>query len=102
MSALHHTGVTDSPVDAEEAYRIGFATAVHPSDTLMDEALAMARTIAGMNPGGVRMCLAHLDRTEDMSRDESIRYADLAPKLLGVELTMDGKGDRVLGRRDEG
>ena len=82
-------------------YRIGFATAVHPSVTLMDEALAMAGTIAGMSPDGVGLTLAHLDRNMDMTRDEAIRWAQLAPKWLGVSTSMEGKDKQVLGKKNK-
>ncbi len=94
--------LTGKVVDGDEAYRIGFATAVHPSETLMDEALAVARTIAEMSPAGVGLTLAHLDRNMDMTRDEALRWAELAPKWLGVTTSVEGKGDKVLGKKKAG
>ena len=32
-----------------------------------------------------------------MSRDEAIRWAALVPRWLGVDISMDGKDDQVLG-----
>lgn len=90
--------LTGRELHADEAVRSGFATASYASADLMDEALAMARTIAGMKREGVRMCLAHLDRVDDMSRDEALRWADLVPGWLGVELGMEGKDAEVLGK----
>jgi len=90
--------LTGKVVDADEALRIGFATAAHDSSALWSEALALARTIAAMDPDGVRLTLAHLDRIGDMSRDEALRWAQLAPRWLGVRQSMRGKADAVLGK----
>jgi enoyl-CoA hydratase/carnithine racemase len=76
--------LTGRTVGAEDAVRIGFATAHHASDELFDGALAMAGAIAAMNRDGVRMCLAYLDRSEDMSRDTALRQALALPRLFGV------------------
>jgi len=90
--------LTGKVVDADESVRIGFATAAHASDALWGEAMALARTIATMDPAGVRLTLAHLDRIGDMSRDEALRWAQLAPRWLGVKLSVDGKAGEVLAR----
>ena len=90
--------LTGRTVSAEEAVRIGFATARHPSADLMDRALAMASSIAAMNRNGVRMCLAHLDHCADMSRDTSLRNTLALPRLFGIEVAIEGKADAVLGR----
>ncbi|HWE90038.1 MAG TPA: enoyl-CoA hydratase-related protein [Pseudonocardiaceae bacterium] len=42
-------------VDAAEAHRIGLVNRVVPAEDLHDEAVALARTIAGNSPAGVRM-----------------------------------------------
>ena len=89
--------LTGRIVSAEDAVRIGFATAHHPSAELMDRALAMAAAIAAMNPAGVRMCLAHLDRYADMARDTALRHAIELPRLFGVQVGIEGKAEEVLG-----
>ena len=89
--------LTGREVDAETAVRWGLASALHPSAELPGAALAMARSIAGMKPEGVRLTLAHLDRAGDMTRDQALRWAELLPRWLGVELGMAGKGDELLG-----
>ena len=76
--------LTGKVVTAEEALRIGFASAVHPSDRLMDEALGMARTIAGMSREGVRLTLAHLDHNMDMGRDTALRWAQMLKDWFNV------------------
>jgi enoyl-CoA hydratase/carnithine racemase len=42
-------------VDAAEAHRIGLVNRVVPAEDLHDEAVALARAIAGNSPAGVRM-----------------------------------------------
>ena len=56
--------LTGREIDGDEAFRIGFASGVFESDALMDAALSMATRIAGMNPDGVKLVLAHLDRID--------------------------------------
>jgi enoyl-CoA hydratase/carnithine racemase len=91
--------LTGREVDAETAVRWGLASAAHPSDELMGAALAMARSIAGMKPEGVRLTLAHLDRAGDMTRDQALRWAELLPRWLGVDVGVAGKGDELLGSK---
>ena len=89
--------LTGKVVDGEEAFRIGFATAIHPSEKLMDEAFAFANQIARMDPRGVRLTLAHLDRIGDMSRDQALRWAQLAGDWLGVKTDPGEIEARILG-----
>lgn len=91
--------LTGRTVDAADAVRIGFATARHPSADLMDQALAMAGAIAAMNRDGVRMCLAHLDRCEDMSRDTALRHALGMPRLFGVRSRVEGLAEDLSANR---
>ncbi len=76
--------LTGQVVGGQEAFRIGFANGVYPSARLREEAMAMARAIAAMRPAGVRLTLANLDHTMDMSRDQSLRFAELSRQWLGV------------------
>ncbi|HZO09642.1 MAG TPA: enoyl-CoA hydratase/isomerase family protein [Myxococcota bacterium] len=88
--------LTGRELDAEDAVRWGFASSAHPSDALLEGALAMAGRIAAMKPEGVRMTLAHLDGAADLGRDASIRRAGLLPSWLGVDITVDGKDREIL------
>jgi enoyl-CoA hydratase/carnithine racemase len=90
--------LTGRELDGSEAFRMGFASSVHPSSELWEAALAMADAIAGMRPEGVRLTLAHLDRAGDMTRDQALRWAQLAPRWLGVSVDMAGKDEQILGR----
>ncbi len=89
--------LTGRVIDGEEAHRIGWASSVHASDALEAAALATAETIAAMAPEGVALTLSHLDRVEEMTREQSLRFAELAPRRRGVRVEIVGK-DRVLDR----
>ncbi len=88
--------LTGKVIGGEEAHRIGFANTVHAPDKLMAEALAMARAIAGMKPDGVRLTLAHIDRNMDMSRDQALRWAQLAGKWFNVQSGIRERGAEIL------
>jgi enoyl-CoA hydratase/carnithine racemase len=90
--------LTGREIGAEEAVRIGFATAAHASERVHDEALMVARAIAAMDPRGVALTLAHLARTDDMTREESLRFASLAPGWFGVGVNIEHKGEKILGK----
>jgi enoyl-CoA hydratase/carnithine racemase len=70
---------TGRMVDGEEAVRIGLATRV--SDTPLDDALALAREIAGKSPQAVRGAKALLDLAGTVS---------LADGFLAEERTISG------------
>lgn len=89
--------LTGRVLDGAEAHRIGFSSSAPDSAGLDAEALAMAEQIAAMAPAGVALTLAHLDRVEEMTREQSLRFAQLAPRWLGVSVEIEGK-DAVLGR----
>ncbi|HVW43917.1 MAG TPA: enoyl-CoA hydratase-related protein [Amycolatopsis sp.] len=54
-------------VEAEEAERIGLVNRVVPSERLLDEALEMARRIAGNSPGGVKLSKRALQRNQEIA-----------------------------------
>lgn len=90
--------LTGRVIDGDEAFRIGFASAVHESADLEDAALSMAGQIAGMNPEGVRLVLAHLDRIDDMSRDQALNWARLSADWLGVSVGEAELKGKILGK----
>ncbi len=61
--------VTGRNVKADEAHRLGLANHVFPGDRLMDEALAMARTIASKGPVAVRLAKEAVQRGQDVDLD---------------------------------
>jgi enoyl-CoA hydratase len=90
--------LTGREIGAEEAVRIGFASAAHPSERLYEAALATARAIAAMDPRGVALTLAHFRGCDDWTRDESLRFAQLAPRWYGISGDVEAKGAKVLGK----
>jgi len=48
--------LTAEAIGAEEALSLGFLHSVVPDDTLLDRAMALARTIATLSPAAVRAC----------------------------------------------
>jgi enoyl-CoA hydratase/carnithine racemase len=60
-------GYTARIVAAEEAERIGLVNRVVPSESLFDEALAMAGLIASNSPGGVRMSKRAIQRNQEIT-----------------------------------
>lgn len=90
--------LTGKVVSGAEAYRIGFASELHASGELFERALETLRAIAAMDPRGLRLTLAHLDRVEDMSRDQALRFAQIAPDWLGVRVHADELAGKVLGK----
>jgi len=75
-------------VGAEEAARIGLANRVVPSESLLDEALAMARLIATNSPGGVRMSKRAIQRNQEITS-----YA--------AALELENRGQALLTRTED-
>jgi enoyl-CoA hydratase/carnithine racemase len=59
-------GYTARLVGADEAVRIGLANRVVPSDVLLDEALALARTIAARPPATTRLAKRTVQRSTEV------------------------------------
>lgn len=89
--------LTGRVIDGDEAFRIGFASGVYDSDALEDAALEMATQIAGMNPAGIKLVLAHLDRIDDMSRDQALKWAQLSADWLDVKVGESELEGKILG-----
>jgi enoyl-CoA hydratase/carnithine racemase len=65
---------TSRAVEAEEAYRIGLLDRVVPAERLLDEAKALAETIAGWPPMAMQMSKRVLQASMDHSLEEQLRY----------------------------
>lgn len=61
--------VTGRNVKADEARELGLANHVFPGEKLMDEALAMARTVAAKGPVAVRLAKEAVQRGQDVDLD---------------------------------
>lgn len=68
---------TGEPIDGKEAWRIGFANHVYPPDKLMQAAMNMAKKIAIVNPGGIRMAKALINASPDMDIRQALMYSRL-------------------------
>ena len=87
-------------VDGTEAARIGLVNRAVPDDSVMATALEMAATIAGMPRRGVKATLGYLSLQADMSKREAMRWAQLAPDLMNLELRpFKDAGERFLRNR---
>jgi enoyl-CoA hydratase/carnithine racemase len=73
-------------VSGTEAERIGLVNKAMPDDDLMPEALRWAATIADRPRRGVRATLGFLQLQADMSKNEALRWAQLMPGYMGLEL----------------
>ncbi|MDP2646592.1 MAG: enoyl-CoA hydratase-related protein [Desulfobacterales bacterium] len=76
---------TGDLVDGAEAYRMGLANKVCPSDQLMAAAKAMARKIALMRPHGLAVTKAHLNLGVQMDLQQALRFADIIGPLADAE-----------------
>lgn len=74
--------LTGMEIDGHEAVRIGLANRVASSARLFEEAMEMARAIAEMSPDGVRTTQAHLSRTLDLSKEESLGFAKQVREMM--------------------
>ena len=58
---------TGRPVGAEEAFQLGMVNSLSEPDQLLDDAIAMARSIASNSPGGIRMSKRALQSNMEIS-----------------------------------
>jgi enoyl-CoA hydratase/carnithine racemase len=94
--------LTGHEVTGVEAERIGLVTQAVPDEELDDVALAMASTIASMPRKGVRATLGFLQLQQDMTKHDALRWADLTPELMGLELRPFRDAAERFTRRDRG
>jgi enoyl-CoA hydratase/carnithine racemase len=73
-------------VSGTEAERIGLVNKAVPDADLMPEALRWAATITERPPRGVRATLGFLQLQADMPKNEALRWAQLTPGYMGLEL----------------
>ncbi len=66
--------LTGRMMDAEEAERAGLVSRVVPADRLLDEALAVAETIAGHSVPAVMMAKESVERADETPLSEGLRY----------------------------
>jgi enoyl-CoA hydratase/carnithine racemase len=69
-----------------QAAAIGLVNRVVEDEALMPLAIEWATTIASMPRRGVRTTMGYLNLQEDMTKRDAIRWGQLTPEFMGVEL----------------
>jgi enoyl-CoA hydratase/carnithine racemase len=85
--------LTDDPLDAEEALRIGLINEVVAHTQLMERAETIARHIVTMPPVAVRMMKEFVIRFGDLPTDQAWHVQNLINNLL-IQVTTDGEEGR--------
>ncbi|MBT5773188.1 MAG: hypothetical protein HOH95_02315 [Dehalococcoidia bacterium] len=85
--------LTDEPVLADEALRIGLVNEVVPHANLLERAEELARQIVAMPPVAVRMMKEFVVRFGDASEDQAWQVQHLINTLL-IQTTADGEEGR--------
>ena len=85
--------LTDEPLDAEEALRIGLINETVPHDRLMERAEEIATHIASMPPVAVRMMKEFVIRFREVPTDTAWQVQHLMNTLL-IQMTVDGEEGR--------
>jgi enoyl-CoA hydratase/carnithine racemase len=85
--------LTDEPVNAQEALRIGLINEVVPHAQLLERAEKVARQIVKMPPVAVRMMKEFVVRFGDLPTDQAWHIQNLINSLL-IQVTMDGHEGR--------
>ena len=82
-SRLRRMMFTGLRVSGAELYRLGVVEACVPGARLMDEAMAIAREIAGKSPAAIRLAKRTLNAIEDMTLRDGYRYEQDMTSELG-------------------
>jgi enoyl-CoA hydratase/carnithine racemase len=85
--------LTDEPVNAQEALRIGLINEVVPHAQLLERAEKVARQIVKMPPVALRMMKEFVVRFGDLPTDQAWHIQNLINSLL-IQVTMDGHEGR--------
>ena len=93
--------LTGMIVDGEEARRIGLVNRTFSSEKLMDGALEVARSIAGMRPDGIRLTMGFLEMQMDMDLHQALRWAEVAPSYMGIKRRFDDMTERFEQRGEQ-
>jgi enoyl-CoA hydratase/carnithine racemase len=85
--------LTDEPIDAEEALRVGLINEVVPHDDLMTRAEEIARQVASMPPVAVRMMKEFIIRYREVPFDQAWQVQHMMNDML-IQMTTDGEEGR--------
>jgi enoyl-CoA hydratase/carnithine racemase len=86
--------LTDEPLDAAEALRVGLVNEVVPHAQLMERAESLARHIVALPPVAVRMMKEFVVRFGDMPTDSAWHVQAMMNSML-IQNTMDGEEGRA-------
>jgi enoyl-CoA hydratase len=86
VDAAKYLLLTGVEIDGPEALRLGLVVRCVEDAQLQDAALEIATTIASRPRKGVRTTLGFLGLQSSMTKNEAMRWADLAPELTGLRL----------------
>jgi enoyl-CoA hydratase/E-phenylitaconyl-CoA hydratase/naphthyl-2-hydroxymethylsuccinyl-CoA hydratase len=86
--------LTDEPINADEALRIGLVNEVVPHGDLMARAEQIARQIVKLPPVAVRMMKEFVVRFGDLPTDQAWHVQTLINSLL-IQTTADGEEGRA-------
>jgi len=86
--------LTDEPIDAKEALRVGLINEVVPHADLMARAETIARQIVKLPPVAVRMMKEFVVRFGDLPTDQAWHIQNLINTLL-IQTTADGEEGRA-------
>ena len=93
--------LTGKVINGREALRIGLAQRLAPSAALWQEAMGVAEAVAAMRPQGVRVTLAHLDKVQDLSKEESLSFARQLTEWRSGGTSFEESAQGILQHRDE-
>lgn len=89
-------------INAEEALRIGLVTAVFSPESLLDDALATAKKIAGYAPVSMRFLKSSLNKSGEIGLDEAMVYeTDALMTCLYTEDVREGAAAFMERRKPE-
>lgn len=91
--------LTGRVLSAGEAVSAGFASLGSKSDCVMEDALRMATTIAGMDPQGVRAALAHIQQSGAPQRDYSLKLAQQITQWFGPGSSFAERARKLMSSR---
>lgn len=94
--------LTGRRIDAAEAERIGLVARVVPTESLLEEALATAQTIASMPRAAAMLVKECVNRTQETSLSEGVRFERRAiHALFGTEDQREGMAAFIEKRKPQ-
>ncbi|HUF85369.1 MAG TPA: crotonase/enoyl-CoA hydratase family protein [Acidimicrobiia bacterium] len=83
--------LTGDPIDARRAHDLGLVNRLVPKEKVMDEALALAATIAANGPVAVRKSLRLLHETGDLTEEQARQLSnEVALEVFGSKDAIEG------------